>query len=215
MPAGYTQLVSYQLAKVAFDLGWEFVPLYFVGFEFTRQRDQILQALRSHKQNIVEGSSERSLSTKLKLYDVAKSSGQEALEDFEDILRLENFQRWSKNDPRLTKLRAVLEGYSPSHPSFPSIPSPSHSSQKISVDLVLRTVIEERWTRGNRRIRRGEHQEEVEIVVNYEIDVLTRAGYLLDRQIDAVERKHEQEGGYNEQLLKRRLAYRSRHRPSF
>lgn len=214
MPAGYKQLFSYQLAKVAFDLGWEFVPSYFVGIEFHRQRDQILQALRSHKQNIVEGSSERSLSSKLKLYDVSKSSGQEALEDFEDVLRFENLPRWDKNDPRLTKLRAVIEGYSPnfspSSPSTPSIPS-----SKISVDLVLRTILEERWIRGNRRVRRGEKQEEVEIVVNYEIDVLTRAGYLLDRQINAVERKHEQEGGYSENLLKRRLEYRKNQRSSF
>jgi hypothetical protein len=59
----------------------------------------------SHKQNIVEGSSERSLSSKLKLYDVARASGAEAREDFEDILRHEGWSRWSKDDPRLIKFR--------------------------------------------------------------------------------------------------------------
>ena len=63
-----------------------------------RQKDQIKQALRSHKQNIVEGSSERSISRKLNLYDVSKSSGMEALEDFEDILRSKRVSPWSKND---------------------------------------------------------------------------------------------------------------------
>lgn len=75
---GYKSLISYKLANIAFILGWEFVPLYYSKYEDGRQRDQIKQALRSDKQNIVEGSSERSLSSKLKLYDVAKSSGMEA-----------------------------------------------------------------------------------------------------------------------------------------
>ena len=103
--AGYKQLISYKLAQIAFDLGWDFVPKYYIKYEDKRQRDQIKQALRSHKQNIVEGSSERSLSRKLNLYDVSKSSGMEALEDFEDILRHEKLPRWNKDDMRLRKLR--------------------------------------------------------------------------------------------------------------
>lgn len=203
MSFGYKYLLSYQLSKIAFDLGWEFIPQYFIGSEFSRQRDQIYQDLRSHKQNIVEGSAERSLSSKLKLYDVSKSSGQEALEDFEDILRFENLSRWNKNDPRLMKLRSIIEGYFPSRPSFPSS---SSLPQKATVSAVLKALGKE----GNRRIRRGEGQEEIEIIANYIIDVLVRAGYVLDRQIDAVEKKHEQEGGYNENLLRKRLAYRSK-----
>src|SRR3990167_9319253 len=101
---GYTSLISYKLAQIAFDLGWEFVPLYYNKYEDNRQRDQIKQALRSLKQNIVEGSSERSLSSKLKLYDVAKASGMEAREDFEDILRRMGLSRWRKDDIPLTKL---------------------------------------------------------------------------------------------------------------
>src|SRR3989338_1013205 len=119
--AGYKSLISYKLAQIAFDLGWDFVPQYYKKFEDSRQRDQIKQALRSHKQNIVEGSAERSLSSKLKLYDVAKSSGMEALEDFEDILRLKRLPHWAKEDPRLQKLRQIFEGY-PSNPSTPSSP---------------------------------------------------------------------------------------------
>src|SRR5574342_1235535 len=135
--AGYQSLISYKLAQIAFDLGWDFVPRYYKRIEDSRQRDQIKQALRSCKQNIVEGSSERSLSSKLKLYDVAKASGMEALEDFEDILRLANLPRWHKNDPRLIKLRRIFEGYSPgqSNPSYPSIPSrPSVTAVVEGVD---------------------------------------------------------------------------------
>ena len=181
---GYQSLISYKLAQIAFDLGWEFVPLYYNKYEDNRQRDQIKQALRSLKQNIVEGSSERSLSTKLKLYDVAKASGMEAREDFEDILRRMGLSRWRKDDIRLTKLRVIFE----------SSPSPSFSFPSISL-----------WVK--KQMERG-GKEGLEEIVNYQLDLLIRCGYLLDQQIRAVEKKHMEEGGYSENLLKKRLEYR-------
>lgn len=188
--AGYKQLISYKLAQIAFDLGWDFVPRYYPKIEDSRQRDQIKQALRSHKQNIVEGSSERSLSRKLNLYDVAKSSGMEAKEDFEDILRFENLPRWDKDDPRLKKLRQLLEGYHNSNPSNPP------TSPKPSVSAVLEAL-------GGL-----EGKEGLEAVLNYLIDLLVRSGYLLDKQMNSLEEKHRREGGYNENLLKKRLEFK-------
>lgn len=185
---GYKELISYKLSQIAFDLGWDFTPRYFFKIEDSRQRDQIKQALRSLKQNIVEGSSERSLSRKLNLYDVAKSSGMEALEDFEDILRLKSLTRWVKNDPRLRKLHYIFESSSnPSTPPNISFPSVNN------VCKVLGGL---------------EGQEGIEAVVNYMIDLLIRCGYLLDRQMNALEVKHTKEGGYNENLLKKRLEYK-------
>lgn len=186
---GYKQLISYKLARIAFELGWDFVPKYYHRIEDSRQRDQIKQALRSNKQNIVEGSSERSLSSKLKLYDVAKASGMEALEDFEDILRFENLLRWNKEDQRLKKLRQIFENY-PSNPSD----SPTPSSPSV---LAIKEGL------GGLEVREG-----IEAVVNYLIDLLIRNGYLLDRQINAIEEKHRREGGYNENLFKERLLYK-------
>lgn len=193
--AGYKQLISYKLSQIAFDLGWDFVPKYYYKIEDSRQRDQIKQALRSHKQNIVEGSSERSLSSKLKLYDVAKASGMEALEDFEDILRMEGLLRWSKEDHRLKILHQVFEGY-PSYPSNSSIPP--FPSVKAVIEVL-----------GGLGVIDG--KEGLDAVVNYLIDLLTRSGYLLDKQINAVEEKHQREGGYNEKLLRKRLIYKKFH----
>lgn len=172
---------------------WEFVPVYYYKIEDGRQRDQIKQAVRSKKQNIVEGSEERSLSSKLKLYDVARSSGGELTEDFEDILRMEKLPRWDKNDTRLFKIRRTIETYDPSDPSCP--PCPPCSS-----------VLEALGTRGTRGTRWT--REETEIIINYLIDLNTRSNYLIDRQMNAVEEKHQKEGGYNENLLKRRLEYK-------
>jgi four helix bundle suffix protein len=180
---GYKQLISYKLAQIAFDLGWNFVPLHYKKYEDHRQRDQIKQALRSLKQNIVEGSSERSLSRKLNLYDVAKSSGMEALEDFEDILRHEHLPKWDRFDPRLQRLKHIFESYS-------SIPSISPPPSVLKIEEVL------------------EGRDGIEATVNYLIDLLKRCGYLLDKQMNALEEKHTKEGGYNENLLKRRLDYK-------
>ncbi len=175
--AGYKSLISYKLSQIAFDLGWDFVPIYYNKYEDSRQRDQIKQALRSYKQNIVEGSSERSLSSKLKLYDVAKASSMEALEDFEDILRMEHLPKWSKDDPRFNKLHQIFEGY-------PSVKTISEALGEL------------------------EEREGIEIVVNYLIDLLLRGGYLLDKQINAIEEKHRTEEGYKENFLKKRLTYK-------
>lgn len=186
---GYKNLISYQLTKVAFDLGWDLVPILYPKYEDGRQRDQIKQALRSCKQNIVEGSSERSLSSKLKLYDVAKASGVEAREDVEDFLRRLGLTKWSKSDPRLLRLRRIFE------------PNPSNSSY---VPLFPSCTAVLRGIEGSRR-----KEEDLEILLNYLLDLLIRSGYLLDLQIRAVEEKHRTEGGYNENLLKKRLEYRN------
>jgi four helix bundle suffix protein len=188
--AGYKDLISYKLARIAFILGWQFVPTYYNKPEDHRQRDQIKQALRSHKQNIVEGSSDRSLSSKLFLYDVAKSSGMEALEDFEDIIALEELSYWNKFDPRLQKLRSTFEGFPLSNSSNP--PTPSNPS------LIL--------------VKEGlgglEGKEGLEAVVNYMIDLLKRSTYLPDKQMNAVEQKHARDGGYKENLLRKRLEFK-------
>lgn len=111
------------------------------------------------------------------------------MEDFEDILRLKQLPRWNKDDPRLGTLHQVFEGY----PSFPSNTStPSYPSVK-SVTEVLGGL---------------EGNEGVEAVVNYLIDPIIRNGFLLDKQINAIEEKHQREGGYNEKLLQKRLIYR-------
>jgi four helix bundle suffix protein len=115
-----------------------------------------------------------------------KSSKLFALEDFEDILRFEHLQVWDRFDPRLKKLHTFIESY-PSGPPNPSTPSIS------SIKKILGGI---------------EGKEVVDAVTNYLIDLIKRGGFLLDKQINAVEQKHAHHGGYNENLLKRRLDYR-------
>ena len=104
---GYEKLITYQKAVVIYDGTQYFCKKYFRPFD--RTIDQMVQAARSGKQNIIEGSmaSGTSKETEIKLTNVARASLQELLEDYKDFLRTHNLNQWNKTHryyPHLTKL---------------------------------------------------------------------------------------------------------------
>ncbi|MDR1676199.1 MAG: four helix bundle suffix domain-containing protein [Tannerella sp.] len=91
---GYRNLISYQKAEIIYD-----GTVYFTGRFYRkpdRTIDQMVQAARSGKQNIVEASmaSATSKETEIKLANVAKASLEELLIDYEDFLRTRNLPVW-------------------------------------------------------------------------------------------------------------------------
>ena len=66
---------------------------------FSRTTDQMVQAARSGRQNIAEGSqvSGTSSKTELKLVSVARASLEELLLDYEDFLRQQGLKKWRKD----------------------------------------------------------------------------------------------------------------------
>jgi four helix bundle suffix protein len=80
----------------------------FIDFK-SRTNDQMVQAARSGKQNIAEGSaaSGTSKKTELKLVGVARASLEELLADYEDFLRQRNLPRWEKEHPESKKVRGL------------------------------------------------------------------------------------------------------------
>ena len=83
----YKKLLSYQKADVIFQLTYDFCERFLSKGD--RTIDQMVQAARSGKQNIIEGcaASTTSAKTEIKLVNVAKASLQELLEDYEDYLK--------------------------------------------------------------------------------------------------------------------------------
>ena len=75
----------------------------------SRTHDQMVQAARSGKQNIAEGSMASGTSKKfeLKLVGVARASLEELLLDYEDFLRQKGLALWRKEDERAKKIRGV------------------------------------------------------------------------------------------------------------
>lgn len=102
---GYRQLKSFQHAELVYDATVKFCD----RFIDTRSRthDQMVQAARSGRQNIAEGSQASGTSKKfeLKLVGVARASLEELLLDYEDFLRQNGHQQWDKNHPTAKIIR--------------------------------------------------------------------------------------------------------------
>ncbi|RPI28197.1 MAG: four helix bundle protein [Acidobacteria bacterium] len=104
---GYKKLLSYQKAKIVYQATVYFCDRYID--KRSRTHDQMVQAARSGKQNIVEGSlaSATSKETEIKLTNVARASLEELLEDYRDFLREHGFSEWLKNHPYARRLREL------------------------------------------------------------------------------------------------------------
>jgi four helix bundle suffix protein len=107
----YKKLISYQKANAIYCMTFYFINHYLVKGD--RTRDQMLQAARSGKQNIVEGcaASSTSAKTEIKLVSVAKASLKELLEDYEDYLRTRGFRQWEKNSIEYICMRNLGKMY--------------------------------------------------------------------------------------------------------
>lgn len=101
----YRKLRAYQLAEIVYDITYLFAHKYLRAGD--RTVDQMVQAARSGKQNIAEGSAAgvTSKETEIKLTNVAKASLQELLIDFEDYLRVRGLEQWTANSPKVEQTR--------------------------------------------------------------------------------------------------------------
>ena len=104
---GYQNLLSYQKAQIVYDATVYFCNRFFDKRD--RTHDQMVQAARSGKQNILEGSvaSGTSKETEIKLTNVARASLEELLEDYRDFLRQRDLLEWSKAHPYTNRLRRL------------------------------------------------------------------------------------------------------------
>jgi four helix bundle suffix protein len=105
---GYRELQSYRMAEIVFDATAVFCDRFIN--RRSRTHDQMVQAARSGKQNIAEGSmaSGTSKKTELKLIGVARASLEELLLDFQDFLRQRNLPVWPKEHPKAKEIRALV-----------------------------------------------------------------------------------------------------------
>src|SRR3989338_1550553 len=95
---GYESLLVYRLAATLHDFTVIFCDLFLPDYKYKRTVEQMIQAARSGKQNIVEGAIEKSGEANLKLAGVPRASFGELLEDYKDYLRQRQISIWSKDD---------------------------------------------------------------------------------------------------------------------
>jgi len=104
---GFRNLKSYQMSEIVYDGTVVFCNRW-IGRR-SRTHDQMVQAARSGKQNIAEGSMASGTSKKfeLKLVGVARASLEELLLDYHDFLRQRKLLLWGKNHPQAQKIRKL------------------------------------------------------------------------------------------------------------
>ncbi|MGE3308356.1 MAG: four helix bundle suffix domain-containing protein [Limisphaerales bacterium] len=104
---GYEDLLSFQKSRIIYDATICFCDR-FVD-QRSRTRDQMVQAARSGKQNILEASkaSGTSKETEIKLTNVARASLEELLEDYRDHLRSQGCVPWEKRSREALFVRSL------------------------------------------------------------------------------------------------------------
>ena len=179
---GYRKLRSFQTTTVIYDATVSFCDRFMD--KRSRTVDQMVQAARSGRQNIAEGSRANATSsqTELRLVNVARASLDELLLDYEDFLRQRSLRQWHKDDPQAREVRGV--------------------GKKIH-DLAERTDQAD----GGAYARWLENKDPA-IVANAVICLIHQANYLLDQQIAGLERQFVEGGGYSEQLAAARIEKR-------
>ncbi|MDP3962921.1 MAG: four helix bundle protein [bacterium] len=163
----YQNLKSYKQAVIIADFTVAFCNRYIS--KFSRTVDQMTQAARSGKQNIVEGTavSQTSPNTELKLVGVARGSLEELLEDYKDFLRQRGLRMWAKHDPRALALRQLA--YADDRPDKTYTTYKTYESYKSYLD-------------------------DPEEATNAMITLINQTNFLLDRQMAAIRRQFEERG---------------------
>ncbi|HHM12418.1 MAG TPA: four helix bundle protein [Planctomycetaceae bacterium] len=222
---GYRRLKSFRMAQLVYDLTVRFCDRYVD--RFSRTRDQMVQAARSGVQNIAEGSqaSGTSKKTEIQLTQVARASLEELKLDYEDFLRHRRLPCWDRHDRRRQALVdrrcttadevAVWIVEQVREQRLGRRSGPSGHSRHSGPSGRDRG----RWAVG-RRNEKSSASEGVgdsavsraalyaEYSANAALVLIAVATFLLDRQIEALGRQFEREGGFTERLYRRRASTR-------
>ena len=201
---GYRKLKGFQVSEVVYDLTVRFCDRWINPR--SRTHDQMVQAARSGRQNIAEGSQDSATSKKmeLKLTQVARGSLEELKLDYEDYLRQHGLPQWERNDPRrqaLIDLRpatadAVAAWAMRVHRGEWSGPSglcgQGKGSTKSTVSTSPSTPL----------------PDYPEIAANGALALIAVATALLDRQVASLAKQFSAEGGFTERLYRIRSEQR-------
>ncbi len=135
---GYRNLLSYRKAQIVYDATVHFCRRFIDKRD--RTFDQMVQAARSGKQNIVEGSqaSGTSKEMEIKLTNVARASLEELLEDYQDFMRLRGIDEWPPEHPYAQRLRQLNRQSGATYDTFRK--GIEHSDPAICANVILGLV---------------------------------------------------------------------------
>jgi len=203
---GYKALLSFQKSEKIYDATVKFCADLLDRRD--RTVDQMIQAARSGKQNIVEASmaSGTSKEMEIKLTNVARASLEELLTDYRDFLRTRGLREWNKDDKEALYVRGLSTGkiapptdkgtHGANATAVGSHASPSSQTSHAPVTFeTFRPFFETRPP---------------EVLANIIICLIHQANYLLDQQIKRLEKDFVEQGGLRERMTRARLRERSK-----
>ncbi|MDR0845406.1 MAG: four helix bundle suffix domain-containing protein [Tannerella sp.] len=175
----YRKLYSYQKAEALYDITRFFCERFLRRGD--RTIDQMVQAARSGKQNIIEGckASATSSETEIKLVGVARASLHELHADYEDFLRNIGYtdpvrgRIWEDDSVEAKKMHELCR---------------THNDAAFYMKIVM--------------------SRPPETIANIAIRLLKNTDYLLFKQLEALEKKFLTEGGLRERMTRMRLEER-------
>ncbi len=158
-----------------------------------RQYDQMSQAARSGRQNIIEGSerSATSKDTEMKLTDVARASLSELRGDYEIFILDRNELPWSVHAVEAKAVNAI------------SLDPPSFSDDMVHESA--KHAIEQR-----RKYARWLDSDDAVVVANAMLVIIGRTLNMLKSQIEAQGKAFEETGGFSERLTTKRIEVREK-----
>ena len=182
----YEELLCYKKSVCVYDVTYYFAHKFLkIG---DRTIDQMVQAARSGKQNIVEGcsASTTSAETEIKLLNVAKASLKELLEDYKDYLRVRNLELWADGSDKHEQARRVCA---------------THNDSEY-----YRNAIQE---------RSDETIANIAIILNrIESFILNVSDYLIKKYFEFIKQDFLENGGIKEEMTRERLKWRNEHKVS-
>ena len=138
---GYQDLQSYKMSEIVYDATVVFCNR-FINIR-SRTHDQMVQAARSGKQNIAEGSMASGTSKKfeLKLVSVARASLEELLLDFKDYLRQKGLTLWGKDHSEAIAVRRLAYSKDRSYTTYKTYieASPPEIAANAAICLIHQT----------------------------------------------------------------------------
>jgi len=191
---GYRKLRSYKVAEAVYDATVVFCRRFYRNDR--RMTDQMVQAARSGVRNISEGSGAAGTSRKMeiKLTNVARASlGDELLRDYESFLVQNGYRLWARDSPEALAMRDRLRQDHCEH-----LPAAKPGTVRLT---------------GLSGLSEFVGKAEPEIAGNAMVCAVNQAAYLLKRQVESQGKSFLQEGGFTENLYRKRIQAKKRNLP--
>lgn len=167
----YKNLLTYQKALIIYDFTYCFCERFLKKFD--RTIDQMVQAARSGKQNIVEGAKagKTSTETEIRLTNVARASLEELLEDYLEFIRVRKLNLWEKASKEASYVRKLSSG----KVAFRNATGVHQEITSVFIDFA--------------------HTRSEETCANIMICLINQCNFLLDRHIKHLEENFVDQGG--------------------